>query len=274
MLPSKSIHTWKQFMELFLNDHEDYNLKKLWLEVENLCRHEGESVDDLFSIFMLICFRFHEKDQPSGEDALYWFLYLNSLSNPHDQENNDEHEVNSFYDMHVTEYISPSIIIDSRSNSIESTNNTEIDIQQQMLGFCDIHFQEQESVSKDSNFILNNDTEDLVENKMVEEDSLFISQMGIDIEDVIDDYINDDIALPSSHIEQGPLILTYETYHQIKVCMIMFLLKINEGYPIKREAFNFLHSESFYSLYPDMFADYSLHFDDFQVKTLYGQILV
>jgi hypothetical protein len=81
MFPAKSIHTWKQFMELFLNTHEDYNYKELWLEVENIRRHEGELVDDLFSRFMLICFRFHEKDQPSGEDALDWFLYLNYLSN-------------------------------------------------------------------------------------------------------------------------------------------------------------------------------------------------
>jgi len=82
MFPAKSIHTWKPFMELFLNAHVDYNYKKLWLEVENICRHEGDPIDAFFSIFMLICFRFHEKYQSSREDALDSFIYLNSLSNP------------------------------------------------------------------------------------------------------------------------------------------------------------------------------------------------
>jgi len=45
---------------------------------------------------------------------------------------------------------------------------------------------------------------------------------------------------------------------------------INEGYPIKREAFKFLRSESFYSLYPNLFVHYNIHSDinDFQFKTL------
>jgi hypothetical protein len=80
-LPAKSIHTWKQFMELFLIAHQNYNYNELCLEVKNLRRHEGESFDELFSRFMLIFFRFCEDDQFSGEDALDWFLYLNSLSN-------------------------------------------------------------------------------------------------------------------------------------------------------------------------------------------------
>jgi hypothetical protein len=52
-LLAKSIHTWRQFMELFYSVHEDYNYNDLRLEVKNLHRHEGEVVDELFYIFML-----------------------------------------------------------------------------------------------------------------------------------------------------------------------------------------------------------------------------
>ena len=39
-LPAKSIHSWEHFTKLFLNAHEDYNYKKLGLELENLRRHK------------------------------------------------------------------------------------------------------------------------------------------------------------------------------------------------------------------------------------------
>ena len=65
--------------------------------------------------------------------------------------------------MHDDKCISSSMNDDSRSNSIKYTNNTKIVMQQQMLGFCNIEFQEQENLSKDPTFILNNDTKTLVE---------------------------------------------------------------------------------------------------------------
>ena len=75
--------------------------------------------------------------------------------------------------MHDDKCISSSMNDNSRSNSIKYTNNTKIVMQQQMLGFCNIEFQEQENLSKDSTFILNNDTKTLVERDMVEK------QLGI-----------------------------------------------------------------------------------------------
>ena len=44
--------------------------------------------------------------------------------------------------MHDDKCISSSMNDDSRSNSIEYTNNTKIVMQQQMLGFCNREFQE------------------------------------------------------------------------------------------------------------------------------------
>ena len=59
-LPAKSIHSWEHFTKLFLKAHDDYSYKKLGFELENIRRHKDESLDDLFSRFMLICYRFRE----------------------------------------------------------------------------------------------------------------------------------------------------------------------------------------------------------------------
>jgi hypothetical protein len=50
---------------------------------------------------------------------------------------------------------------------------------------------------------------------------------------------------------------------------------VYEYFSIKRESFSCLHSESFYSLYPDIFLTviYLMAFT-FSLKLLYGQILV
>ena len=60
-LLAKSIHSFKQFTQLFLSAHENYSYIKLGVELENIRRYKDESLDDLFSIFMLICCRFHER---------------------------------------------------------------------------------------------------------------------------------------------------------------------------------------------------------------------
>jgi hypothetical protein len=142
MFPTKSIHMWEQFMELFLSAREDYNYNVVCLELENLCKFEGDPTHEFFSRFMLTFFKFCEDDQPSGEEALYWFLYINSLSNKHDQQNNDGLENDLSHDMHVNKDIILPINVDSMSTSIKSTNNIEIVMQRQMLGFYNIQFQE------------------------------------------------------------------------------------------------------------------------------------
>ena len=76
MLPTKSIHSWKHFMELFIDAHEDYNYQKLRYEIRNLRKQEGESTSTFFSRFMSIHFRFHEKDQLSAEEITNLFYIL------------------------------------------------------------------------------------------------------------------------------------------------------------------------------------------------------
>ena len=66
MLPAKSIHSWKHFMEMFIDAYEDYNYQALRYEIGNLRKQEGESTSTFFSRFMSLHFRFHEKDQLSA----------------------------------------------------------------------------------------------------------------------------------------------------------------------------------------------------------------
>ena len=68
MLPAKSIHSWKHFMELFIDAHEDYNYQALRYEIGNLRKQKGESTSAFFSRFMSMHFRFHEKEQFSAEE--------------------------------------------------------------------------------------------------------------------------------------------------------------------------------------------------------------
>ena len=57
MLQAKSIHSWKHFMEFFIDTHEDYNFQEFRYEIENLHKQEGESTSTFFSRFMSINFK-------------------------------------------------------------------------------------------------------------------------------------------------------------------------------------------------------------------------
>ena len=57
MLPAKSIHSWKHFMEMFIDAHEDYNYQALRYEIGNIHKQEGESTSTFFSRFMSINFK-------------------------------------------------------------------------------------------------------------------------------------------------------------------------------------------------------------------------
>jgi hypothetical protein len=75
VLPNKSIHSWKQFMELFYATHEDQYYEEPCLELENLCKYEGESVEYFLLKFKSICFRFHLDDKPSAKDLFEKFIF-------------------------------------------------------------------------------------------------------------------------------------------------------------------------------------------------------
>jgi hypothetical protein len=76
----KSIHSWKQFMEVFIIAHVDYVYDELFNELEEICRLENESMDDLFQRVMQIYCRFPKSDKPSDQEIFDWFSYLISIS--------------------------------------------------------------------------------------------------------------------------------------------------------------------------------------------------
>ena len=68
-------------------------------------------------------------------------------------------------------YLSSSINVDLESNTINSTQNNEIVVHAQELGFCDTQFQEQKNKDCNSILILSNDPKTLVIEDTVEEES-------------------------------------------------------------------------------------------------------
>lgn len=244
-LPAKSIHSWKHFTKLFLDTHENYNYKKLGLELENFRRHKDESLNDFFSRFMSICCRFRERHQLSEKDTMDWFLYLTSLSDLHDLEKNEKSVIDN---MHV----SSSIGDDLESNSSDSNVENEIVKNEQITKSYDMQFQEQEKKDNDSTFTLTDNPKTLVVHNTVEDESHIL--------DSSTECASDDIiSLSSSHDELVPLIPSQNTLVDQSFSNDVSLEAFNETNHIDREAFNFLYSESYYSLYPDVFTDHKLH---------------
>jgi hypothetical protein len=64
-LPVASIDSWDEFSRMFLQTFRDYDYIQVFLELENLCRIEGESYEDFLLRFKLISFKFQSEDFPS-----------------------------------------------------------------------------------------------------------------------------------------------------------------------------------------------------------------
>jgi len=48
-LPSKSSHSWNQFMEIFLAEHQNNDRDELWNELISLWKEKEESIEQLFT---------------------------------------------------------------------------------------------------------------------------------------------------------------------------------------------------------------------------------
>ena len=113
-LLAKSIHSWEQLFDLFRISHWNYNCNELHLEMENIHMHQGETLEQFFSIFMSICFGFCKDVVPSN--ILDYFCISLYLLGAFDQLNNDKFQ---------------SII----SHKYDTKSIHDDEIQQQTLGF-------------------------------------------------------------------------------------------------------------------------------------------
>jgi hypothetical protein len=59
----KWIHGWREFMDVFISSHVDYDYDELFNELEAIGRLENEPMDDFFQIFMRFYCRFPESDK-------------------------------------------------------------------------------------------------------------------------------------------------------------------------------------------------------------------
>jgi hypothetical protein len=64
-LSEKSIHSWKQFMEVFIVAHEYCVYDELFNELKEICGLENESENDFFQRVMQIYYSFPKNDKPS-----------------------------------------------------------------------------------------------------------------------------------------------------------------------------------------------------------------
>ena len=78
-----------------------------------------------------------------------------------------------------------------------------------------------------------------------------------------------DVTLSSFHDHSGPLIQNSLLDHMFT--NYVSLETINENYFINREAFNFLHSKTYFPLYPYILSDQILHLyvNNFQTDTTF-----
>jgi hypothetical protein len=83
----KSIHSRKQFMQVFIIAHVDYLYDKLFNELEEIHRLINKSVDDFFQRVMQIYYRFPESDKSSDQEIFDLFSYLVSIYEGYDLNN-------------------------------------------------------------------------------------------------------------------------------------------------------------------------------------------
>ena len=69
-LPVASIHTWEQFIAIFICKFDGYIYKQVCDDFEDLRRFEGESLIDFTIRFHLNCLEFKVEDKPSKEELL------------------------------------------------------------------------------------------------------------------------------------------------------------------------------------------------------------
>ena len=95
------------------------------------------------------------------------FPILILFSDALDLEKNDKYEIN---DMHIDNFDS-SVNVDLESYLVNSTQDNEIVVHAQELGFCDTQFHEQKNKDCNSILILSNNPKTLVIEDTVEEES-------------------------------------------------------------------------------------------------------
>ena len=78
-LPVASIHTWEQFMTIFLCKFDGNIYEQVCDDFEDLRRFEGEYLIDFTIRFRLNCLKFKTEDKPLKKELLYWFEHIFSL---------------------------------------------------------------------------------------------------------------------------------------------------------------------------------------------------
>ena len=85
-----SIHSWEQFMQLFVCVHHNYNYDQSCEEIESIQREEDDSVVDIELRLIQHSYRFHDDDRPLERD---YALFIISLTCKHFMKLNDNYSL-------------------------------------------------------------------------------------------------------------------------------------------------------------------------------------
>lgn len=72
-LPTKYIHSCREFMEMFLEENWQYDPDALWDELNSLWKYINDSMEQLFYRMVRILYRFCLADIPSKEEIMEAF---------------------------------------------------------------------------------------------------------------------------------------------------------------------------------------------------------
>jgi hypothetical protein len=119
-------NSWDEFARMFLQTFQDYDCTQVFLELENLCRIEGESYEDFSLRFKLIFFKFQSKYFPSQLELIGWFRHILSLpcTNHNEQEDTIFLSVLTIVDEHVVDYIQTENVEIMNEKSQENMNTS------------------------------------------------------------------------------------------------------------------------------------------------------
>ena len=241
-LPVASIHSWDQFVTIFICKFDGYDYEQVCEEIEYLRRFENESVNDFNIRFHLNCLRFKDEDKPTEEESLDWFEYICSLPpipNPY--------EINSsFVPSHYNINENPNL--DVQINCDEVVSQSLENISNQMQEDNNSNFGERTALESENYSAVN--SENQIANQQVQAAIKVNNKIQTAVQ--ISEFLHDE-QMPKS--QQQSSLLQESMSIQRNDLESEIYNEHNAQEFSNRDSFKCIVSGSHFSLYPDIFND-------------------
>ena len=148
-----SIHSWDQFVTIFMCKFDSYDYEQVCEEIEYLRRFENESVIDFNIRFHLNCLKFKVEDKPSEEESINWFEHIYSLPPIH-----NPYEISSSF-VPSPSNINENSNLDVQINYDEVVSQSLENISYQMQEDNSNNFKERAALKSESYFEVNSENQ-------------------------------------------------------------------------------------------------------------------